>query len=274
MTAPTVPGVYADVPEKVYHGDRNTLSSSGARRLLDIAPAEWLYEQDHPETREPTPEMEMGTAVHDLVLEDGKRIVEVKASDWKKPADQKRRKAIRARGGVPLLSRQIAVAEAMAEAVLNHPEAGPIFAEGLPELSAYSRDPITGVMMRARTDWLHKRTAADLKTCESSSPRDFEHEARRFGYHVQQPWYEQTFDEAGLPLDDFVFVAVAKRPPYLVAVHELKPRVVDLGRDTARRALEKYARYIDTDQRPDLGHGPGRHQIDFPDWEFKKEQYR
>ncbi|MFE3597765.1 PD-(D/E)XK nuclease-like domain-containing protein, partial [Bacillus subtilis] len=202
MTAPTVPGVYSGVPESVYHGDRTSLSSSGARRLLDIAPAEWLVERDNPETREVTAEMEMGTAVHTLVLGVGARIVEVKAQDWKKPADQKRRKAIRARGEVPLLSRQIKVAEDMAEAVLNDPEAGPIFAEGLPELSAYSRDPITGVMMRARTDWIHKRTAADLKTCESSSPRDFRDEVRRFGYHVQQPWYEQTFDEAGTPLDE------------------------------------------------------------------------
>lgn len=278
MSAPTEPGVYSGVSEAVYHGDLNSISSSGARRLLDIAPAEWLYERDHPETREPTPEMEMGTDVHTEILGVGPRRFEIKAPDWKKPADQKRRKAIRARGEIPLLTHQIATVEAMAEAVLTDDEAGPLFATGIPELSAYSRDPITGVMMRARTDWMHEapggRIAIDLKTAESSSPADFAAEVRRWGYHVQQAWYEQTFAEAGVPLTAFVFVAVAKRPPHLVAVHELKPRVVDLGRDITRRALEKYARYIETDQRPDLGHGPGRHQIDLPDWEFRKEQYR
>ncbi|MCU1640887.1 MAG: hypothetical protein JWN03_1162 [Nocardia sp.] len=276
MTAPTVPGVYAGVPEHVYHGDLGSLSSSGARRLLELAPKEWLYERDHPETREPTPEMEMGTDVHTDVLGVGPRRVEIKAPDFKKPADQKRRKEIRARGEIPLLTRQIATVEAMAEAVLTDADAGPLLASGVPELSAYGRDPITGVMMRARTDWVHERSGGrigiDLKTCDSSSPADFAAEVRRWSYHVQQAWYEQVFAEAGQPLDAFVFVAVAKRRPHLVAVHELKPRVVDLGRDIARRALDKYARCIEHNEWP--GHGRGFHQIDLPDWEFKKELYR
>jgi hypothetical protein len=271
VTAPDEPGVYAGVPEPVYHGDRNSLSSSGARRLLDLAPAEWLYERDNPEVREPTPEMEKGTATHTLVLGVGPRIVEVKAPDWKKPANQKLRKEIRARGEVPLLTHEIDLVETMAEAVLTHVEAGPLFDEGTPELSAYGRDPLTGVMMRARTDWLHKRRAVDLKTCESSAPDDFKDEVRRFGYHVQQWWYELTFEAAERPLEDFVFVAVAKRPPHLVAVHRLKRRVVDLGGDIARRALTKYAACRESGTWP--GHDPCN-EIDLPDWEFKKELYR
>ncbi|WP_063125159.1 PD-(D/E)XK nuclease-like domain-containing protein [Nocardia arizonensis] len=276
MTAPTIPGVYAGVPEKTYHGDRASLSSSGGRRLLELAPAEWLYERDHPEVREPTPDQEFGTAVHTAVLGVGARTVEVKAKDWKKPADQQRRKVIRARGDVPLLSHQIDTVETMAEAVLNDDDAGPLLATGTPELSAYGHDPATGVLMRARTDWMHERPggriAVDLKTAESSSPEDFAAEVRRWAYHVQQAWYELTFAEARVPLDAFVFVVVAKRPPHLVAVHELKPRVVDLGRDITRRALDRYARCIESDSWP--GHGRGFHQIDLPDWEFKKELHR
>jgi len=272
VTAPTTRGVYRGVPEGDYHRARTSLSSSGARRLLEIAPAEWLYELDHPEVREPTPEMEKGTAVHTLVLGVGPAIVEIKAPNWRRPADQDERKAIRSRGGVPLLTHEVALVEAMAEAVLTHDEAGPLFDEGDPEVSAYGPDPITGVMMRARTDWLQRRRAMDLKTCESSSPRDFEDEVRRFGYHVQQAWYELTFEAAEAPLDEFVFVAVAKRPPHLVAVHRLTRRAVDLGADIARRALNKYAALRESDEWP--GHPPGVHEIDLPDWHYKKEYFR
>ncbi|MGW5377476.1 PD-(D/E)XK nuclease-like domain-containing protein [Nocardia sp. NPDC003999] len=271
MTAPTEPGVYEGVDERVYHGDRGSLSSSGARRLLELAPAEWLYELDHPERREPTPEMEKGTATHTLVLGVGPRIVEVRAPDWKRPADQKRRKQIRARGEVPLLTKDVAVVEAMAEAVFDHPEAAEIFADGLPELSAYGYDELTGVLMRARTDWLDKSRAADLKTCESSSPEDFEDEVHRFGYHVQEWWYRAVLAAAGRPLDDFAFVAVAKRPPHLVAVHRLKPRLVELGGDIGRRALAKYARCRESGEWP--GH-PSGSEIDLPDWVYKKEMFR
>lgn len=271
MTAPAEPGVYAGVDELTYHRDRESLSSSGARRLLELAPAEWLYELEHPERREPTPEMEKGTATHTLVLGVGPRIIEVRRPDWKRPADQKRRKEIRARGEVPLLTKDVAIVEAMAESVFDHPEAGAIFADGLPELSAYGHDEPTGVMMRARTDWLQERRAADVKTCESSSPEDFEDEVKRFGYHVQEWWYRAVFEAAGMPLDDFAFVAVAKRPPHLVAVHRLKPRLVDLGGDIARRALTKYARCRETGEWP--GHA-GPYEIDLPDWEYKKELFR
>ena len=34
MTAPIEPGIYDKIPDEIYHGDRNSLSSTGARKLL------------------------------------------------------------------------------------------------------------------------------------------------------------------------------------------------------------------------------------------------
>lgn len=285
MTAPTVRGVYRGVPEKVYHGDKpawtygehvGSLSSSAGRRLLELAPAEWRWEQDHPKIRKVTDEMELGTAAHTQILGVGAPWIEVASPDWTKKPDQVLRKQIRARGEVPLLTHQVAQVLAMAKNVHADPDAGPLLATGTPELSAYGRDPETGVMLRARTDWLREtpsgRVAVDVKTAESSDPADFEKEAAKFGYHVQQAWYEHTFALAGVPLSAFLFVVVAKRAPHLVTVCELPARAIDLGRDTARRAIDLYHRCATTETWP--GHGHGIHQIDLPAWEYKKEQYR
>ncbi|MEU1432162.1 PD-(D/E)XK nuclease-like domain-containing protein [Nocardia sp. NPDC005746] len=276
MTAPTEPGVYSGVPESIYHADRGSISSSQARRLLEITPAEWKWEQDHPETRVPTESMELGTAVHTEVLRKGARYVQVDALNWKKPADQERRKAIRARGEVPLLPPQVDQVRAMAAAVREHPVAGPLFTSGAPELSAYARDPQTRVMMRARTDWLREaaggRVAVDLKTDESSDPDEFEKAVARWGYHIQQPFYEDVFELAGLPLSAWLWVVVSKRPPYLVSVNELPPRATDLGRESKRRALDIFAKCTAADEWP--GHAPVIHQIDLPRWAYKNQEYR
>lgn len=284
MTAPTVPGVYAGVPEDVYHGDRphvvdgehrGSLSSSAGRRLLELAPAEWRWEQDHPEARQPTEAMEEGSAVHTEVLGVGAAVEIVDAADWKRPADQQRRKAIRARGRIPLLPKQYDRVRAMAAAVRTHPVAGPLFATGTPEVSAYARDPDTGVMLRARVDWLHelgggRRIAVDLKTAESSDPIEFGDACAKFSYHVQQPWYEDVFAVAGVPLSAWLWVVVAKRPPHLVTVCELPPRAIDLGREIKRRAVETYARHAESGEWP--GHQPVIHQVDLPYWAYKQEE--
>ncbi|WP_406234968.1 PD-(D/E)XK nuclease-like domain-containing protein [Nocardia sp. NBC_01009] len=276
MTAPTERGVYSGVPEAVYHGDPNSISSSQGRRLLEITPAEWKWEQDHPAARVPTESQELGTAVHTEVLGVGAPYVVVDAPNWKKPADQVRRKTIRARGEVPLLPPQAEMVRTMAANVRNDPDAGPLFASGAPELSGYAPDPKTGVMLRARTDWLRevgrgRRVGVDLKTAESADPGEFGVEAARWGYHVQQPWYEDVFELAELPLSAWLWVVVSKRPPHLVTVCELSARAVDLGRSIARDAIDLYARCRDTNTWP--GHGRGIHQIDLPAWEYKKQEY-
>lgn len=284
--APTVPGVYAGVPESVYHGDTprmvdgvhvGSLSSSAGRRLLELAPAEWRWEQDHPETRQPTEAMELGSAVHTEVLGVGDPIVVVDAPDWKKKADQERRKEIRAAGGIPLLPKQVAQVYAMRDAVWNDPIAGPLFTSGTPELSVYARDPDTSVMLRARLDWLRemgggRRVGIDLKTAESSAPADFEDEVGKWQYNVQQPWYEDVCELAGMPLSAWLWVVVAKRPPHLVSVCELPPRAIDLGRAIKRRAIDTFARHAEADDWP--GHQPVIHQIDLPYWTYKQQENR
>ncbi|WP_280185169.1 hypothetical protein [Nocardia gipuzkoensis] len=81
MSAPTEPGLYAGVPEHIYHGDRNSLSSTGARRLLEVTPHRWRYEQDNPARSSAA--MDFGTAVHTLVLGTGAPLVDTGYDEWR-----------------------------------------------------------------------------------------------------------------------------------------------------------------------------------------------
>src|SRR5690606_22820382 len=73
------PGVY-ELPADVYHRDPvegGSLTSSGARRLLEMPPARWRHEQEHRPA--PTPAMILGTAVHSMTLGVGEKVVKVDA---------------------------------------------------------------------------------------------------------------------------------------------------------------------------------------------------
>lgn len=276
MSAPTEEGIYDDISEDVYHADLDSLSSSAARELLEVSPAEWMYARQNPRTTVPGHFL-TGSAVHTLVLGKGAPIVEVAADDWRTAKAQKRKKEAIAQGGIPLLTDDVLTAEDMAAAVAAHPAAGRLFSSGRAEVSAYARDEQTGEMLRARADWIHTapsglKAGVDLKTADSADPIKFAKEVAKFGYFCQQPWYEDVFDEAGEPLDAFLFVVVSKVRPHLVSVMELRPEAVELGRARNRRAIDIWARCRQTGIWPT--YGPDIHQIDLPTWYYRQESFQ
>ncbi|NEW49378.1 recE [Nocardia cyriacigeorgica] len=276
MSAPTEEGVYDDIDEAVYHADLDSLSSSAARELLEVSPAEWMFARQNPRTTVPDHYL-LGSAVHTLVLGAGADISEVAADDWRTAKARKRKADAIKAGRIPLLTEDVLRAEDMAQAVYDHPVAGRLFSTGRPEVSAYARDEQTGEMLRARADWIHtaptgRRVGVDLKTADSANPVLFAKEVAKFGYFCQQPWYEDVFDTAGEPLDAFLFVVVAKTCPHLVSVMEIRPEAVDLGRIRNRRAIDLWARCRASGQWPT--YGADIHQIDLPPWTYKQEAYQ
>ncbi|WP_306357425.1 MULTISPECIES: PD-(D/E)XK nuclease-like domain-containing protein [unclassified Nocardia] len=271
--APTAPGLYSGVPEAVYHGDRNSLSSSGARRLLKVTPWRWKFEQDNPDP--PTDAFDLGTAVHTIVLGTGAPVVDSGYDKWSTNDAKAEVARIRAAGGIPLRPKDFATAHAAAANVMAHPYAAQLFASGVPELTAYCRDPETGVMMRARGDWVHwtgecSAVIGDLKTSSESGPNDFEWSVDKFGYHCQQDWYQAVFGENGIDTA-FVFIVVCTAPPHEVYVVELPARAVELGARRNRRALDIYAACSAVDEWPT--HATGLLPIDLPERAYRREEY-
>lgn len=274
MSAPTEPGLYDGIPDAVYHGDTNSLSSSGARKLLPPStPALFKYEQDHPVFKDT---FDFGHAAHAEVLGTGMDIVEVIADDWRTKAAQQTRDSIRAEGKTPLLTKDLAKVHEMADALRSHETAATLLSNGKAEQSLYWRDQATGIMRRARPDWLPNPTGSrlvipDYKTAVSADENDFAKAAGDYGYHCQAPWYIDGIVELGIhPDPEFVFVVQEKEPPYLVNVVQLAPEALELGRQLNRIAIETYVTCRQTGIWP--GYGEDIKLVDLPPWVYNQHE--
>lgn len=282
ISAITRPGVYDGIPEATYHADPvkgGSLSSGGARKLLaPSCPALFKYELDH--KRPHKKEFDFGHAAHELVLGVGSGIEVIDAPDWKKKDAQEAKKAAYANNRVPLLPKDMDVVKAMAKALKEHPIAGALFQPGTgkPEQSLFWKDPATGVICRARFDWLPTQVkgkrliVGDYKTCRSAEPRALQKAIAEHGYHQQDDWYRMGARALGIgdAATSFVFVFQEKTPPYLVTVVELEIEARRIASERNRRALEIYARCKET------GHWPGYSEeitgLELPLWAERQHE--
>ncbi|MFJ3950228.1 PD-(D/E)XK nuclease-like domain-containing protein [Streptomyces libani] len=257
-----------------YHADRTSISSTGLRKLLaPSCPAQFKHDRDNPPA--PKREFDLGHAAHRMALGEGEEIVVTEYDDWRTKAAREEREEIRAAGAVPLLFHEGEQVTAMADAIRQHPVAGPLFApgSGIAERSIYWTDLATGIRCRVRPDWLKQlpglTLCVDLKTCRDASPDAVSKAIRDHGYHQQDPLYIDGIEAAGLAPDGcrFIFVFQSKAAPYLVTVRELNQQSRDIGRAKNERALRVYADCMATDTWPDWT-GPVTEipQISLPTW--------
>lgn len=275
------PGVYDGVPEAAYHADPvegGSLSSSGARKLIEpYTPADFHYELTHPQA--PSDAMQFGTAVHRLVLEDGRDVV--RAEDWKTwrsdAAAALRAKELAA-GRVALLADDHDRAKACRDAIRSHRLAGRLLDPhaGRSEVTVVWRDQATGVMCRCRFDYLSHGAdgrgvlvAVDIKTSGRSLTDDGIAKTVN-DYHYDHSWAHYTDGalhaaaELGAPAVELLFVFVHSEPPHHVRVVDLDERFRRLGRARHRLALSVFAECVESGEWP--GHPDGVTRISPPNY--------
>ncbi|MER5461616.1 PD-(D/E)XK nuclease-like domain-containing protein [Streptomyces sp. NPDC002668] len=257
-----------------YHADRNSVSSTGLRKLIAPGcPAQFKYDRDNPQL--PKREFDLGNAVHTAVLGEGHDIVIVDFPDYKKLDARAERDAAYEAGKVPLLPKEKVQVDAMAEAIRQHADAGPLFAPGMgiPERSIYWTDPTTGIRCRVRPDWLIIRpdvtVIVDLKTTTDANPEACSKAIESHSYHQPGALYIDGVQAAGLAPEGarFFFAFVSKKPPHLITVRELADQDQDIGRARNEKALRRYADCVANDEWPDwTGPVPTIPQIGMPTW--------
>lgn len=271
---PVEDGLYSTVDEDDYHRDRGSLSQSGAKILLQPGgPAKFREYMDNPP--KPKAEYTFGHAAHALVLGKGAQIIEVDAPNWKTKAAQEIRNQA-TNGVAPMLTHELAIARQMANAVKAHPIAGPLFERGHAEVSLYHTDPVTGVRMRARADWIthtdighgERPIIVDYKTAVDANPKGWVRKAPDYGYDVQFSWYTTTYHAVmrGSMFPAMFFVVQEKVRPFLVSVIELDAEAFSLGCDKMRRALEMYRDCMESGIWP--GYAERIHSMSLPPWAF------
>lgn len=217
----------------------------------------------------PTPAMVLGSALHTRVLEPelfGKEYAVAPEGIDRRTRDGKAAWAefeAASLGKTALKGEDAAHIEAMAQAVRNHPAAKLILGyPGKCEQSYFWKDEETGEECKCRPDWHsdNRRIIADLKTTEDASPRGFIRSVINYRYHVQAHWYQRPFPEA----EQFVFIAVEKKPPYAVGVYFTPIELVEFGAKQATEDLRLLASCRESNVWP--GYGDEIQALPVPQW--------
>lgn len=264
----TAPGLY-DMTNEEYHADPvpdGSLSSSGARKILDKTPAHFHYDLTHPHHSDA---FDLGTAAHSMILEnDTTGIAVVDAPNWMTKAAKEARDEARAKGLTPLLVKDYEQVVEMAGQIKLHKEAMFLLSNGTPEKSAFWQHE-TGVWLRARFDWLPNHRGpglllTDYKTSVSADRFKFAKSAADFGYHQQAAFYIDAAKALGLSKDPgMAFVVQEKTAPYLVNVIELDEEAIQTGRALNERAIRIYQQCKTTDTWPGYRMGD---PVPLPKW--------
>ncbi|MYU20766.1 hypothetical protein GTY84_02630 [Streptomyces sp. SID8352] len=268
------------LPAEAYHADKTSISSTGLRALLAPGcPAQFKYDRDHPAS--PKKEFDLGNAAHLYVLGEGPDLEVIDFPDWRKKDAQVQRDGAYLAGKVPLLTKDHDVVLAMADAIRQHPVAGPLFTpgSGVAEQSIYWTDRRTGVRCRCRPDWMPTRqdngrlVVVDYKTAKAVDEAALAKAVYDRGYHAQAAFYLDGVKAAGLHGDQepaFIFVFQAKTAPYLVHLVELDSPALALGADRNERALRIYAECENTGIWP--GFNDRITYLPLPAWAERRDQ--
>lgn len=150
---------------------------------------------------------------------------------------------------------------AMQEAVRAHPEASKYLARGRAEQVVTWIDEPTGLLCKARADWICDvpglAVLLDVKTTSTLDERLFGALAARMGYYAQLAFYWRGLRAVGLPMPAKL-IAVESAPPHDVAVFDVGGDALAAGEEEVSELLLKVAECKAT------GKWPGRYADERP----------
>lgn len=282
------PGVH-EIPEDEYH--QLTAFSNSDLKLIARSPAHYYAARLDPERPpdKPTPAKIAGRILHCAILEPEtfhSKFVVVPEDAPRKPSSTQRNAknpsedSIRSvlwwdeweiqNGDKQTIKYDDQVAyQKIANSIRNHPELVNLFANARTEQTFIAEDPITGVLVRCRTDLLNVigqyHIALDMKSCEDAQPLAFSRAAFVYGYFHQDAFYRDVIDWSGYrKLDVFLFAAFEKEPPYAVKLYQSTDTAIERARASYRKALNTAAECLNTGKWP--AYTTDIETLDYPAW--------
>lgn len=241
-----------DMPAAEYHA-HPALNASTLKAVARYPLAKVRYDLDHRTGYNPA--FSLGTAAHSLILEqDASDLVLVDFPDYRTKEARISRDAALAAGKTPLLPHEHDQVWAMRDAVMAHPDAGPLLTGHQAEVNVFA--DLYSQPCKARIDAWHEDDGTgrplivDLKTTQDANPATFDRTAINFGYHQQMAHYQDVMEAETGTRPRFLFVLVEKAPPYLVSVVELAQDFVGLGRETNHEAAATWTRAVKDNHWP------------------------
>lgn len=138
---------------------------------------------------------------------------------------------------------ELEAATLMQRAVRGNALARRYLASGTPEMILVWRDALTGLLCKARLDWVSTSVPdvmAELKTAADIAPWSFGKVYGKNGYHMQAAFYEDGYKAVTGRTLYSKCIAVENTEPHDVVVFDLA-QVVDAGREDYRKLLNRVA---------------------------------
>lgn len=272
-----------------YHADPcevPALSSSIAHTLVSKSPLHaWAQ---HPKLggvpRVASKEMDRGSLIHALLLENGKDVAVIDAADYRTNKAKEARDVARERGMVPVLAADYGSAKEAVRILRNRLETLGIDLAGEKEVTALwteFADDGTEVQCRGMIDILrHWKSGSgsgadilDPKTCRSAHPDACQKHMNGYGYSIQRTAYVRAIEKV-IPETagrvDFAFLFCEEVPPtWAVTPVRMSGAFRELGERQWRRAVNLWAECLQTNQWP--AYVGGAIEIEPPAWAMARD---
>ena len=226
----------------------DSISASDIKSFLK-SPAKFRYNKLNPDKKESAKHFAIGSALHELILEpelfNSHYYVMPKCDLRTKAGKQEYSEALaKADGKVIINDEDLSMITQMAISSSNKKTFLELIRDSYREVSAYTTDEKTGLRVKFRPDSLSttKSTIVDIKTCVSSSPRDFRYDILSYGYHISSAYYSDF-----LGRENYVFCAIEKTAPYQTSLYQIDDEFTEMGRLAYRKGLDLLKWSIDND---------------------------
>lgn len=254
---------YEDMSPEQYHADRTRMSSTAIRKLLH-SPRQFLTFWQGLDTEEEEPDhFRIGRAAHMFLLEPSKfRDSYIIQPDFGAMQSSKNRAARDAwRADLPpqtivVTENELTMLIGMIESVLEHPIASKMLENGKPECTIHWTDEETGVMCKARPDYIVKDGGDNLHLIDFKTTRDiragiFSYDVMRLGYNVQLAFYHDGLVRSFQRQPQTItIIPVEKKEPHETAVYPLSDKFFEDGQEDYKHALRLYRKCMDTGKWP------------------------
>lgn len=227
-------GIFPDISHKEYHADESAISNSYLGRLAKC-PANAKVKQEE------TASLLFGRAFHSYVLE-GPDAFYKQFAVFPKYIDRRTKEGkqehlgfIEANRGKDVISEDdFDTIASMTDSVIRHPFACKLLSEGRSEQSVYWVDKETGLYCKCRPDRIpdgDHGVIVDVKSTTDARPKQFLSSVISYGYDRQAGMYIEGYNAVcSGKVDAFIFIAVEKTEPYMVATYTLTDTFVEYGK--------------------------------------------
>lgn len=266
--------VYKDGVHEISNNEYHASSGISRSMLMEFkrSPRHYWYKyiSGLAPKQETTPAMDLGNAVHTLVLEEHKfddefHIIHLQRRPNKNTAAHEKMMA-EAQGKIIITHDQYIQAVLMAKSVREDEDASQLLEDCVIERSIYFTHKSTGLQVKARPDAWSGSIILDLKTTADGRKKSFQSSCMSYGYFIQAAIVDEAMKAIDNPMENFVFLPVEKEAPFCVGVYITDNDSLVYGSGQFNQLMENLARCMESNTWPGYGvqdlSAPGYAQYD------------